>query len=60
MLIRKCTMEDLEAVAGMYDRAVLRLLQTVNYPKWEYGGYPSRQSVEKAIGQGVQYLFCPV
>ena len=56
MLIRKCTMEDLEAVAEMYDWAVLRLLQTENYPKWEYGVYPSGQSVKKAIAQGVQYL----
>lgn len=55
MKIRKCTLEDLEAVAGLYDRAVLRLLQTVNYPKWEYGVYPSKISAEKAIKQGVQY-----
>ena len=28
----------------------------MNYPKWEYGVYPSRPSVERAIKQGVQYL----
>lgn len=56
MLIRKCTMEDLSAVARMYDRAVLRLTERVNYPRWEYGVYPSLQSVKRAIGQGVQYL----
>lgn len=53
--VRKSTMEDLQALAELYDKAVLHLTQTVNYPKWQYGVYPCRDSVEKAIRQGVQY-----
>ena len=52
----KCTLNDLEAVAALYDKAVLHLTNTVNYPKWEYKVYPSRESVKKAISDGVQYM----
>ena len=56
MEVRACGPGDLEETAALYDRAVLHLTKTVNYPKWEYGVYPSSQSVQKAISEGVQYL----
>ena len=56
MEVRACGPGDLEETAALYDRAVLHLTRTVNYPKWEYGVYPSSQSVQKAISEGVQYL----
>jgi len=49
-------MDDLEAVAGLYDKAVLHLVRTVNYPRWEYGVYPAAGSVQRAIAAGVQYM----
>lgn len=56
MNIRLCINDDILPVAAFYDTVVLHLEQTVNYPKWEYGVYPSRQSVERVIKLGVQYL----
>lgn len=54
--VRKATMEDLDALTALYDRTVLHLQQTVNYPKWEYGIYPCRDSIASAIEKGEQYL----
>lgn len=54
--VRKATRQDLDALAELYDRAVLHLQATVNYPKWEYGVYPCRDSVEQAILKGEQFL----
>lgn len=54
--VRRATAEDLDALTELYDRTVLHLEQTVNYPKWEYGIYPCRDSIAAAIGKGEQYL----
>ncbi len=56
MKIIKCVMNDLKAVANLYNKVVLYLTNTKNYPKWEYGVYPSSHSVKDAISNNVQYM----
>lgn len=56
MQVRQCVPADVEAVTALYDKVTLHLEQTVNYPRWEYGVYPSASTVETAVDAGVQYL----
>lgn len=36
MEIRICCENDIAEVGRFYDKAVLHLCQTTNYPKWQY------------------------
>ena len=56
MRIVRCTMAEFERTAALYDRAVRRLTETVNYPKWTYGVYPSAETVRAAILRRAQFL----
>lgn len=56
MEIRKCTNRDVEAVGRFYDEVVKYLCDTVNYPKWMYKQYPSKDSVAHNTAQGSQYV----
>ena len=56
MNIRLCRNDDLLELVAFYDKVVLHLEKTVNYPKWEYGVYPSEISAKNAMNQGSQYL----
>lgn len=46
----------METVSRLYDKVVLELDKHINYPKWEYGIYPSAESVTAAVEKGVQYM----
>ncbi|MCH5209857.1 MAG: GNAT family N-acetyltransferase [Oscillospiraceae bacterium] len=56
MKILKCTEEYLSAVVELYNKVTIYLENTINYPKWTYGEYPSKESVMKAMQDGVQYV----
>ena len=57
MEIRFCDDKDIIEVGKFYDKVVLYLLETINYPKWEYKIYPSELSVrEKTLAN--QQLMC--
>lgn len=58
MKIFKCTAENLDSVSQFYDKVIRYLEGTINYPKWVYGQYPSRESVKQAIEEKVQYACC--
>lgn len=55
MKIIKCETHHLDVLTELYDRVTEFLENHVNYPKWTKGVYPGRNSIEKAISQGVQY-----
>ncbi len=54
--ILKCRIQDLEAVVSFYNSVVLNLMNNINFPKWEYGVYPSAESVRKAIDKDTQFM----
>lgn len=56
MRIVRCTMEEFERTAALYDRVMRQLTETVNYPRWTYGVYPSDGTVRAAILRGEQFL----
>ncbi len=56
MDIRLCKSKDIEATGVFYDRVVLWLENHVNYPKWEYKVYPSRQFVEDTVKAETLYI----
>ena len=45
MEIRLCQEADIDCVGEFYDRVVLWLEAHINYPKWEYKVYPSKDFV---------------
>ena len=54
--IEKASLPHLDALTEFYDRVTDHLEATVNYPKWTKGVYPSRESIQRAIEDGVQYI----
>lgn len=40
MEIRLCEENDIVEAGKFYDKVVLHLYETVNYPKWEYKNIP--------------------
>ncbi len=56
MNIFKCLENDLDRTAAFYDKVTEYLEQNINYPKWTHGEYPGRESTEKAIIGGIQYI----
>ena len=56
MKIRKCQIEDVEAVGEFYDRVVENLCANVNYPKWTYKVYPSTDFVRQMTLAGEQFV----
>jgi len=49
MKVRFCDEKDIVKVGEFYDKVVLHLCQTTNYPKWKYKVYPSEASVREKI-----------
>ena len=49
MEIRLCEEKDIEEVGKFYDKVVLYLCETINYPKWRYKSYPSEGDGRSAI-----------
>ena len=56
MVIRKCTINDIERVSKYYDDVIIYLNNHINYPKWEYKIYPSIVSVTAMTKKGFQYI----
>lgn len=56
MEIRLCEEKDIAEVGAFYDRVVLYLDETVNYPKWEYKKYPSEHSVREKTALHQQFV----
>ena len=54
--IIKCGLSHLEMLTEFYDKVTANLEATVNYPKWSRGIYPGRESIRRAIENGVQYI----
>ena len=54
--IEKASLSHLDALTEFYDKVTDHLEATVNYPKWTKGVYPSRESIQRAIEDGVQYI----
>lgn len=59
MEIRKCKLEEIEAVGEFYDEVVKDLCESVNYPKWTYKVYPSTDFVrEMTLANGQFVCLC--
>lgn len=56
MNIRICNENDIVEVGRFYDKVVLHLCQTTNYPKWEYKVYPSELSVREKVSLEQQFV----
>lgn len=57
LIIEPCGADDIEAVGQFYDNEILYMNNHgVNYPKWQYGQYPSARSAAAATENGTQYL----
>lgn len=56
MIIRECREDDIVATGAFYDEVVLWLDRHVNYPKWIYRVYPSKESVRQRTAAGQQYI----
>lgn len=56
MNIRICNENDIVEVGKFYDKVVLHLCQTINYPKWEYKVYPSEVSVREKVSLKQQFV----
>lgn len=54
--IFKCDLSHLDKLTEFYDKVTAHLEATVNYPKWTQGVYPGRESIQRAIENGVQYI----
>ena len=51
MVIRKGTIDDIDAVSALYDEVCDYLESHTNYPGWRKGIYPDRQDAERWIGE---------
>jgi len=56
MKVRLCNENDIVEVGKFYDRVVLHLCQTINYPKWKYKVYPSEVSVREKVLRNQQFV----
>lgn len=56
MEIRLCEENDIAEVGAFYDKVVLHLCETINYPKWEYKKYPSENSVREKTALRQQFV----
>ncbi len=56
MQIRLCEDADILDAGRFYDKVVLHLCNTINYPKWEYKKYPSEASVREKVEKRQQFI----
>lgn len=55
MEIILCGDNNLEELVEFYNNIVLYLDKTINYPKWVYGHYPCKQSIQEDLNKKEQY-----
>jgi len=56
MIIRLCHEEEVAAVGAFYDSVVKYLCEHINYPKWTYLEYPSRDFAAKMTAERSQFV----
>ena len=56
MVIKKCNDSMVQQVGAFYDKIVVWLDSTINYPKWKYKEYPTEASVKLKVSEGSQYI----
>ena len=56
MNIRKCLETDIIPASLFYDRVIKWLEAHINYPRWDYGIYPSEEYVREMAKAGEQYV----
>ncbi|ORX82886.1 acyl-CoA N-acyltransferase [Anaeromyces robustus] len=52
-----CTEDNLDELEEFYNKEVLYLDETINYPKWVYNNYPSRSTIKAVIEKKEQYAY---
>ena len=52
-----CDESHINELAELFNREILYLEQTINYPRWKYGVYPSRESITAAVNKKEQYAY---
>ena len=57
MEIILCNENNLKELIEFYNKEVLYLLKTINYPKWIYDVYPSKNTIKPAIDKKYQYAY---
>ena len=57
MEIILCNESHLKELTEFYNKIVIYLDKTINYPIWIYGVYPSESTINEAIGKKHQYAF---
>ena len=55
MEIFLCDLTNLEELTQFYDKIVIYLDKTINYPLWIYGVYPYESTIKEAIQKKHQY-----
>ena len=57
MEIILCTENNLEELTEFYNSIIIYLDKTINYPKWVYGDYPSKSTIQADINKKYQYAY---
>ena len=57
MEIILCTENNLEELTDFYNKIILYLDKTINYPKWVYEEYPSKFTIKQSINKKEQYAY---
>ena len=57
MEIILCEEKNLKELTDFYNKIILYLDKTINYPIWVYGVYPSESTIKAAIEKKQQYAF---
>lgn len=56
MIIEKATVKDIDELEKMYYDVTEHLENTINYPAWINGLYPTRATFEDAVRRGTMYV----
>lgn len=56
MIIEKATVKDIDELEKMYYDVTEHLENTINYPAWINGLYPTRATFEDAVSKGTMYV----
>ena len=57
MEIIQCQIIHLQELTQFYNKIVIYLDKTINYPKWIYGEYPCEKTIKEAIEKKYQYAY---
>lgn len=54
--ICRATEDDIDRLSKFFDEVIDYLEENTNYPKWEKGVYPSKESISNAVANDYQYI----